>query len=128
MNKVASYNLDSFSREKTPSKSDGDLIYVLGSSLQVCDWALFIYHILIVFRNKGGGLGNIPFPSMITYLCLSAGFRPSPGDSAVVGSPGQISMASIRKSSAISKTVEPVPPGTSKRSLSELPWQGMKKC
>ena len=36
-NKVASYNLDPFSREKTPSKSDGDLIYVLGSSLQVCD-------------------------------------------------------------------------------------------
>ena len=107
VNKIVSYNIHPYCREKTPLKEDGDLIFAFGSGEEVVDWASLIFEEMCVFRAKGTTLGNIPFPAMITKLCIKAGCKPKAVDRMVAGTLGPITLSSVKKSRSLSHGVDP---------------------
>ena len=107
VNKVMSYNIHPYCREKTPRRGDGDLIFAFGSGEEVVDWAVMIFEEMCVFRAKGTLVGNIPFPAMITKICIKAGCKPKAVDKMIPRIPGPITLASVKKSRSLSQMVDP---------------------
>ncbi|KAF7113877.1 hypothetical protein RHSIM_RhsimUnG0105600 [Rhododendron simsii] len=123
LNKAFHHNLYPRGLEHKPSRKSGELMYAFMNSRLVVDWAKFIFHQLIDFKNSTISTARMPFPCMITTICKQQGVKGNDYKKMERLDPGPITGAFLKKSKPRSGILK----GSSKAFLTTKPGPKEKK-
>ncbi|KAF7139127.1 hypothetical protein RHSIM_Rhsim07G0099400 [Rhododendron simsii] len=123
LNTAFHHNLYPRGLEHKPSRKSGELMYAFMNSKLVVDWAKFIFHQLIDFKNDTISTARMPFPCMITTLCKQQGVKGNDYKKMECLDPGPITSTFLKKSKSRSST----PKESSKAFLTTKPGSKEKK-
>ena len=103
LNILAHHNLYPRGSLKNPTFIDLEILYVLGSKTETVDWARFIFKQMKQFMSRAAPLAKMPFPAMITRMWEDAKIPFPANDTEEDSKPGELGLASMRKSKTSSK-------------------------
>ena len=102
MTKILHYNIAPTRFEKELKLSDAEFLYIMMNSI-VIDVAECIRNEIVAFKEKSPPRSNMPFVAMVSQLCKMAGVTAMVGDGLLLLSIGLFTMASVKKSTAMSR-------------------------
>lgn len=125
VNQVVHYNINPRGTENKPSNEEGEMLYAFMNPKFVCDWAKYIYGQMVDFKVYVALNTRMPFPCLVTKICLSQGVTSNKYASPELLGPGVINNTILMKSISQSKGPMNVPGG---EYLTTMPPKGDKKA